>query len=64
MVKNLLTNLGDVRDVGSIPGWTRPLGEGKGSPLQYSCLEIPMDRGARSTESQNRLESSDMIEAT
>ena len=33
-------NEGDIRDVGSI------LGEGHGSPLQYSCLENPMDRGA------------------
>ena len=27
------------------PGWEDPLGEGYGSPLQYSCLENPMDRG-------------------
>ena len=33
-------------DLGSIPGMGRPLGEGNGSPLQYSCLENPMDRGA------------------
>ena len=32
--------------VGSIPGWGRPPGEGKGNPLQYSCLGNPMDRGA------------------
>ena len=31
---------------GSIPGWGRALGEGNGHPLQYSCLENPMDRGA------------------
>ena len=30
----------------SIPGWGRSLGEGNGNPLQYSCLENPMDRGA------------------
>ena len=35
------------REVGSIPGWSgRSLGEGHGNPLQYSCLENPMDRGA------------------
>ena len=31
---------------GSIPGWGRSSGEGNGNPLQYSCLENPMDRGA------------------
>ena len=34
-------------DSGSIPGWERSPGEGNGNPLQYSCLENPMDRGAR-----------------
>ena len=33
-------------DLGSIPGWGRSSGEGNGNPLQYSCLENPMDRGA------------------
>ena len=33
-------------DLGSIPGLGRSLGEGNGNPLQYSCLENPMDRGA------------------
>ena len=33
-------------DLGSIPGSGRSAGEGKGNPLQYSCLENPMDRGA------------------
>ena len=33
-------------DVGSIPGSGRSPGEGNGNPLQYSCLENPMDRGA------------------
>ena len=36
----------DVGDPGSIPGLGRSLGEGNGNPLQYSCLENPMDRGA------------------
>ena len=33
-------------DPGSIPGLGRSLGEGNGNPLQYSCLENPMDRAA------------------
>ena len=36
----------NTRDLGSIPGWERHSGEGNGNPLQYSCLENPMDRGA------------------
>ena len=36
----------NVGDLGSIPGLGRSLGEGKGNPLQYSCLENPMDRGS------------------
>ena len=43
MVKNLPANAGDV---GSIPGSERSPGEGNDNPLQYSCLENPMDRGA------------------
>ena len=46
VVKNTPANAGDVRDVGLIPGSGRSPGEGKGYPLQYSCLENPMDRGA------------------
>ena len=46
VVKNLPTNAGDIRDRGSIPGSGRSPGEGNGSPLLYSCLENPMDRGA------------------
>ena len=46
VVKNLPANAGAPRDVGSIPGSGRsPRGE-HGDPLQYSCLENPMDRGA------------------
>ena len=43
-VKNLPTNAGDLRDLGSIPGLGRSPGRGHGDPLQYSCLENPMDR--------------------
>ena len=46
VVKNLPANAGAVRDTGSISGSGRPPGGGHGSPLQYSCLENPMDRGA------------------
>ena len=43
-VKSLLANAGDVRDVNSIPGSGRCPGGGHDNPLQYSCLENPMDR--------------------
>ena len=39
-------NAGDVRDIGSIPGSGRSHGGRHGNPLQYSCLENPMDKGA------------------
>ena len=45
-VKNLPANARDARDVGSIPGSGRSPGGGNSNPLQYSCLENPMDRGA------------------
>ena len=45
MLKNLVANAGDIRDMGSIPGSGRFPGGGHGNPLQYSCLENPMDRG-------------------
>jgi len=46
VVKNQPGNAGDIRDMGSIPGSGRSPGGGHGNPLQYSCLENPMDRGA------------------
>ena len=46
VVKNLPANAGDARDMGSIPGLRGSLGVENGNPLQYSCLEIFMDRGA------------------
>ena len=46
MVKNLPANAGDIRESGSIPGSGRYLGGGRGNPLQYSCMENPIDRGA------------------
>ena len=44
--KESACNAGDTGDVGSIPGLGRSLGRGNDNPLQYSCLENPMDRGA------------------
>ena len=46
VVKNPSANAGDIRDVVSIPGLGRSPGEGHGKPLQYPCMENPMDRGA------------------
>ena len=46
VVKNPPANAGEVRDVGLIPGSGRSTGGGHGNPLQYPCLEHPMDRGA------------------
>ena len=46
VVKNPPANVGDIRDVVSIPGSERPPGGGRCNPLQYSCLENLMDRGA------------------
>ena len=46
MVNNLPANAGDIKDVGLIPGSGRSLGGENGNPLQCSCLENPMDRGA------------------
>ena len=62
VVKNLLTSAGDVSDACSIPGSERFPGGGHGNPLQYSCLENPMDRGVwqatvhRVLRSQTRLQ--------
>ena len=44
--KESACNAGDAGDLGSIPGSGRVPGVGNGNPLQYSCLESPMDRGA------------------
>ena len=46
MVKNSPVNAGDTRDAGSIPESERSPGGGNGNPLQYSCREDSMDRGA------------------
>jgi len=45
VLKNLPANAGDVRDTGFISGLRRSPGGGHSNPLQYSCLENPMDKG-------------------
>ena len=59
MVKNLPANAGDLS---SIPGLVGSLGEGNGNPLQYSCLENSMDRGAWKTPIRGVQKKSDMTE--
>ena len=46
MARNLSANAGDVRDLSLIPGSGKSPAEGHDNPLQYSCLENPIDRGA------------------
>ena len=46
VVKNLPASAGDVRDTGLMPGLGRSPGGGHGNPLQYSCLENPIERRA------------------
>ena len=61
VVKTPSPSAGDLRDSGLIPGLGRSPGEGHGNPLEYSCLENPMDRGVwwamvhRVAKSQTRL---------
>ena len=63
VIKNPPANAGDGRDMGSIPRSGRSPGGGRGNPLQYSCLENPMDRGAwRATV--HRVTKSDMTGAS
>ena len=45
VVKNLPASAGDIRDMGSISGLGRSPGGGHGNPVQYSCVENPMDKG-------------------
>ena len=65
MIKNPPANAGDLRDVGSIPGSGSSPGGGHGNPLQYCCLENPMDRGAwQATYSPLGCKELDKTEAT
>ena len=63
MVKNPPANAGDSRDTGSIPELERSPGGGHDNPLQYYCLENPMDRGAWQA-TIHRVAESDMAEVT
>ena len=63
MEKKLPANAGDLRDTSLIPTWGRFPGGVNGNPLQYSCLENPMDRQARQATVHSVAES-DMTEVT
>ena len=63
VVKNPPATAGDVGDLDLIPGSGRSPGGGNGNPLQYSCLENPMDRGAWQA-TVHRVTESDMTEVT
>ena len=64
LVKNSSTKAGDEGEVGSIPGSGRSPGEGNGNPLQYSCLENPLDRGAWWAKVHRVVQSHTMTEVT
>ena len=64
MIKNLPGNAGDVRDECLIPGLGRSPGGGHGNPLQYSCLENPMDKGAWQATVHGGHKESDTTEVT
>ena len=63
VIKNLPANAGDIRDIGLIPGSGRSPGGRHSDPLQYSCMESPMDIGAL-WAAVCRVAQSDMTEAT
>ena len=56
VLKNPLVSAGNIRDMGSIPGSGRSTRGGHGNPLQFSCLENPMDRGTWRATVQGRKE--------
>ena len=62
MVKNMLSKAGDTGDAGSIPELGRSPGVRNGNPLQYSCLENSMDRGAWQAVVHGVEKESDMTE--
>ena len=65
VVKNQSANAGELIEEGSIPGLGRSPGGGNGNPLEYSCLENPIERGFwQATVHGVRKSQSDMTEAT
>ena len=64
VVENLSANAEDIRDTGLIPVLGRSPGVGNGTPLQYSCPENPMDRGAWWTTVHGVSKELDTTEAT
>ena len=64
VVKNPPANAEDIKHAGLISGSGRSPGEGNGNPFQYSCLENPMDRGARWTAVHGVAKIQTMPEAT
>ena len=63
VVKNLSANAGDIKDTGSVPGLGKSPGGEHGTPLQYFCLENPMDREAW-WATVHRITESDMTDVT
>ena len=63
MIKSLPANAGDIRDTGAISGLGRSPGVGSSNPLQYPCLEDPMDRRVRPA-AVHRVGEADTAEAT
>ena len=64
LLKDLPARAGDAGVTGSIPGSGRSHGGGHGNPLQYSCLENPMDRGAWQVTVHGGRKESDTTEVT
>ena len=64
VVKNPPANVENIKDMDSIPGLGRSPGGGHGNPLQYSCLENPMDRDAWQTIVHGITKSLTLLEAT
>ena len=64
VVKNPLANAGNIRDSGLISGSGRSPAGGNGTPLQYSCLENSMDRGALQSTVHRVAQSRNMTEVT
>ena len=64
LLKDLPARAGDAGVTGSIPGSGRSHGEGSGNPLQYFCLENPMDRKAWRATFHEDTKGSDMTEVT